>query len=131
MTVYSAASIQPLKVDKEKFVRANCNNSKLYVVLIYLVAPNTPVNITAFATGSRTANVLWQEGIPPNPVNPAILAFEVYLNGSMIISTMATTIVLNFLTPFVDYEVTVAARNTIGISIMSDPVLFMTEEEGM
>jgi len=49
----------------------------------------------------------------------------------MIISTMATTAVLNFLTPFVDYEVTVAARNAIGISIMSDPVLFMTEEEGM
>jgi len=43
---------------------------------------------------------------------------------------MNTSIVLNTLTPFTGYKVTVAARNRIGLSDMSNPVLFMTAEEG-
>ena len=80
-------------------------------------------------TGSRGAIVSWQEGVQPNPVNPVIQRFEVHLNGQLI-SSLMTEIVLNTLTPFTDYEATVAARNRIGISNISNPVLFMTEEEG-
>jgi len=95
--------------------------------------PSAPVNLTVVATESRAAVVSWQEGVPPNPVNPVIQRFEVIFNSSLssLITTTSTTIaVLNILTPFTDYIATVAARNRIGISNMSNFVQFMTEEEG-
>jgi len=105
-------------------------NPIAYFVLCFAVVPSTPVNLTAAAAGSRTATVSWQEGVPINSVNPAILNFEIYLNDSLIKSTMNTTVVVNNLTPFTRYNINVAARNRIGISNMSKSTLFMTEEEG-
>ena len=101
-----------------------------YIMICPLVVPGAPSIITIVVTGSRAANLSWQEGVAPNPQNPVILSFAVYLNDSLIINTMATSVVLSSLTPFTDYKVIVAARNRIGISNMSTPVLFMTEEEG-
>jgi len=97
---------------------------------ISIVEPSAPVDIMTNVTGSRTATVSWKEGVPPNPLNPAILEFEVYLNN-LVVNVMNTTVVLNSLTPFSDYNVTIAARNQIGISSMSNPVSFVTKEEGM
>ena len=103
----------------------------LNIFLFLLVVPSTPVNLAATVGGSRTITASWQEGVPLNPVNTAILSFEVYLNDSLITSILDTTVVLDFLTPFTDYRLTVAARNRIGTSNMSNPVVFMTDEEGM
>jgi len=102
----------------------------LLIIFWLVVVPGVPVIIEVIVTGSRTANLSWQEGVTPNPLNPPILNFAIYLNGSLMINTMNTSIILNTLTPFTDYKVTVAARNRIGLSNMSNPVLFMTAEEG-
>jgi len=95
-----------------------------------VVVPSAPVNLTAAVAGSRTVIVSWQEGVPINSVNPAILNFEIFLNDSLINSLLNTTVVISTLTPFTGYKITVAARNRIGISNMSNSALFVTEEEG-
>jgi len=92
--------------------------------------PSAPINLIVTETGSRTANASWQEGVPPSPVNPAILSFAVYVNDSLVANTSNTSIALGFLNPFTDYQVTVAARNRIGIGNLSNPSSFMTREEG-
>jgi len=100
------------------------------IFLLSIVVPSAPISVKANVTGSRNATVSWQEGALQSLFSSPILDFEVYLNGSLHTTTNSTTAFLNFLTPFTNYKVTVTARNRVGISSMSDPVLFMTKEEG-
>ena len=102
----------------------------VYNFPLHVVVPSAPISVTANVTGSRNASVSWQEGVLPNTFSPPNLNFEVYLNGSLVNITNSTTVVLNSLSPFTDYKVTVVARNRIGISNISNPTLFMTKDEG-
>ena len=98
--------------------------------LLCVVVPSAPISITANVTGSRNTSVFWQKGALPSPFSPPILDFEVYINDSLHTTTNSTTVFLSLLNPFTDYKVTITARNRVGISNMSNPVLFMTKEEG-
>jgi len=96
--------------------------------------PSSPINIVVIVTGSRTANISWQEGIPSNPENPPTIDYEVLLSNLLTANVSTTSVTLNDdslipLIPFTNYTVTIVARNRIGISNNSEPVTFMTNEE--
>lgn len=81
---------------------------------------------------SRTATIMWEDGPLPNPVNPPIVEYEVFLNGSSVGTTEfseSRTFILTSLTPFTNYIVTVRATNRVGNSEMSQPYVFNTMEE--
>ena len=80
---------------------------------------------------SRTAEISWEDGALPNPVNPEIMEYSVYLNGSLAVTVTVRNAALDGLLPFVIYSVTVIARNRIGDSLMSESHIFSTLEEGM
>ena len=73
---------------------------------------------------------MWLPGNLPNPLNPVIIVYSVYLNNSFVNSSTNTRAILSNLTPFTTYIVTVTARNVIGESDMSEPHMFTTMEEG-
>ena len=79
---------------------------------------------------SRVANVSWQDGNPPNQGNPLTIDYQVLLNDSFITNVSTTSVFLDRLLPFTNYSVTIIARNKIGFSNSSEPVIFMTHEEG-
>ncbi|XP_065910088.1 uncharacterized protein [Dysidea avara] len=129
-TVNSTLTISDVKQDY--FGTYQCIAGEIDVASFTLyeaVVPSAPISVTANVTGSRNASVSWQEGVLPNTFSPPNLNFEVYLNGSLVNITNSTTVVLNSLSPFTDYKVTVVARNRIGISNISNPTLFMTKDE--
>ena len=76
------------------------------------------------------ATIMWLPGNLPNPLNPVITVYSVYLNDSFVNSSKSTSAILSNLTPFTTYIVTVTARNVIGESDMSEPHTFTTMEEG-
>ena len=81
---------------------------------------------------SRMATIMWLPGNLPNPLNPLITVYRVYLNlnDSFVNSSTNTRAILSNLTPFTTYIVTVTARNVIGESDMSEPHTYTTMEEG-
>ena len=79
---------------------------------------------------SRMATITWLPGILPNPVNPVITVYSVYLNDFFVNSSTNTSAILSNLAPFTTYIVTVTASNVIGESNMSEPHTFTTLEEG-
>ena len=98
----------------------------------FLESPSSPVNVVVTATGPRTANISWQDGIPPIPGNPPTIAYQVSLNNSRTVNVNAptTSVSLDMLLPFTNYVVTIVAVNRVGISNSSEPVVFITNEEG-
>ena len=94
--------------------------------------PNAPVNIQLVGNGSRTTNITWQDGVPPNPGNPPADSYQVFLlNDSRIdiFDVSTTSIFLDPLLPFTNYTITIVARNRIGFSNDSEPFSFVTNEE--
>ena len=81
--------------------------------------------------GSRTVILSWQDGISPTPGNLPANTFQVLLNNSLTNTVSNTSVTLEGLLPFTSYNVTIVAENRIGISNSSEPVSFMTAEEGM
>ena len=81
--------------------------------------------------GSRTVVLSWQDGLSLTPGNPPADTFQVLLNNSLTITVTSTSVTLEGLLPFTSYNVTIVAENRIGISDSSEPVSFITTEEGM
>ena len=80
---------------------------------------------------SRMSTIMWLPGVLPNPRNPVITVYSVYLNDSFVKNSSTNTrAILSNLTPFTTYIMTVTARNVIGESDMSEPHMFTTMEEG-
>ena len=105
-----------------------------YYILHNVVVPYAPINVMSGPITSRTADITWQDGDLPNPVNPEIISYRLslYLNGTLVteVDALLTTTTLTGLIPFTDYVVTVIANNRIGDSVMSLPHSFTTLEEG-
>lgn len=80
--------------------------------------------------GSRTVNISWQDGLSPNPGNPPATSYDVLINNSLTVNVSTTSVFLNnpILLPFTNYSVTIVARNRVGVSNSSEPLLFMTTE---
>ena len=95
-----------------------------------LEPPSIPNNITILELGSRTIVLSWQDGISPTPGNPSASTYQILLNNSFVITVSNTSVTLEGLLPFINYNVTIVAENRIGISGNSEPVFFMTAEEG-
>ena len=81
--------------------------------------------------GSRTVVLSWQDGISATPGNPPANIYQVLLNNSPTITVTNTSVILEGLLPFTSYNITIVAENRIGISNSSEPISFMTAEEGM
>ena len=81
--------------------------------------------------GSRAVVLSWEDGISATPGNPPTDTYQVLLNNSLTITVTSTSVTLEGLLPFTSYNVTIVAENRIGISDSSEPVSFMTAEEGM
>ena len=95
-----------------------------------LEPPSIPNNITILELGSRTIVLSWEDGISPTPGNPPANTYQILLNNSLVITVSNTLVTLEGLLPFTNYNVTIVAENRIGISDNSEPVFFMTAEEG-
>ena len=96
-----------------------------YCVLQTLVVPPPPINVMSELVTSRMANIIWKAG----PVL-LITEYHVFLNGTLINSSVNRAVTLSDLIPFTTYIVTVTARNAIGDSEMSEALVFTTMEEG-
>ena len=80
---------------------------------------------------SRAVVLSWQDGISLTPGNPPADTYQVFLSNSLAITVTNTSVALEGLLPFTSYNVTIVAENRIGNSDSSEPVSFMTAEEGM
>ena len=111
------------------YVHLHAHNALCF---LFVVAPNPPINVMSGSITSRAANITWQDGDLPNPVNPMIELYTLYLNGTQAteVNVSLTTTTLTGLIPFTYYVVTVVANNRIGNSIMSVSHSFTTMEEG-
>ena len=89
-----------------------------------------PINITILELGSRIIVLSWQDGISLITGNPPVNTYQVLLNNSLVITVSNTSVTLERLLPFTNYNVTIVAENRIGTSDSSEPVFFMTAEEG-
>lgn len=83
----------------------------------------------AESISSRMAVATWEDGTPPNPVNPIITGHDVFLNGELVADNVFRSVTLRGLIPFTDYTVSVVARNRIGDSTAGS-FMFTTLEEG-
>ena len=99
-------------------------------ILHTVVVPNAPMNVMSESVTSRMATITWQNGAPPNPANPPIIEYTIFLNDSSEGTAQSTMIILDGLIPFTSYTVSIVARNRIGYSTMSQPHQFTTMEEG-
>lgn len=96
-----------------------------------VVVPSAPiVNVMAQSISSRMAVATWEDGTPPNPVNPNITNYSVLLDGGLVANVTSRSVTLRGLIPFTDYIVSVVARNRIGDSTAGS-FEFTTLEEGM
>lgn len=107
-----------------------CRCYVFIAILHTIVVPNPPINVILVSVTARTANIRWQDGELPNPVNPGIMNYTVFLNGSQRNVTVNNAALLTDLLPFTNYTVTIIATNRIGNSDMSTPYMFTTMEEG-
>ena len=96
-----------------------------------LEPPSAPINVVIVKLGSRKVVLSWQDGTSATPGNPPADTYQVLLNNSPTINVTNTSVTLEGLLPFTSYNVTIVAENRIGISDSSEPVSFMTAEEGM
>ena len=100
------------------------------IILSALGPPSIPINITILELGSRIIVLSWQDGISLITGNPPVNTYQVLLNNSLVITVSNTSVTLERLLPFTNYNVTIVAENRIGTSDSSEPVFFMTAEEG-
>ena len=109
----------------------------LFTIIFTIVPASSPQNVTAVSLSSTAIMVTW-EVVPPIDRNGMITVYEIrygpletfgQLSSTDIINATDLSIILEGLHPFVGYNISVRAYNSVGSGPYSDMVVEITLED--